>query len=173
MSSKQFYPFKDFQSNQIQRSSRKIFTAHYACRNADLNLTLFTGTTYGFIFQIINSLTESWGYAWPALTVTGCYCHLVIIDCPLIIEMANVVIRRILGKVFKSVSKVLLVGSLVSCDGHSEKTNGANMELIMTGYRVNEEKERYDWFSCDWPTKEFTQKFPELKLLCFLWKLCR
>ena len=44
MSSKQFYPFKDFQSDQIQRSSRKIFTAHYACRNANLNLTPVTGT---------------------------------------------------------------------------------------------------------------------------------
>ena len=46
-----FNPFKDFQSDQIQTSSRKIFTAQYACRNADLNLTLFTGTTKGFIFQ--------------------------------------------------------------------------------------------------------------------------
>ena len=54
-------PFKDFQSDQIQRSSRKIFTAHYACRNADLNLTLVTGTANGFVFQIINSLLESWG----------------------------------------------------------------------------------------------------------------
>ena len=44
MSSKQFYPFKDFQSDQIQRSSRKIFTAHYACKNANLNLTPVTGT---------------------------------------------------------------------------------------------------------------------------------
>ena len=56
-----FNPFKDFQSDQIQRSFRKIFmiTAQYARRNADLNLTLVTGTTNGFIFQIINSLTES------------------------------------------------------------------------------------------------------------------
>ena len=34
--------FKGFQSDQIQRNSRKIFTAHYACRNVDLNLTLAT-----------------------------------------------------------------------------------------------------------------------------------
>ena len=62
MSSKKFYPFKDFQSDQIQRSSRKTFTTHYACRNAVLNLTLVTGTTNGFIFQIIgNSLIESCG----------------------------------------------------------------------------------------------------------------
>ena len=61
MSSKNLNPFKDFQSDQIQRSSRKIFTAHYACRNAALNLTPVTGTTNGFIFQIINSLIESWG----------------------------------------------------------------------------------------------------------------
>ena len=46
-----FNPFKDVQSDQIQTSSRKIFTAQYACSNADLNLTLFTGTTKGFIFQ--------------------------------------------------------------------------------------------------------------------------
>ena len=59
--SKKLNPFKDFQSDQIQRSSRKIFTAHYACRNAALNLTPVTGTTNGFIFQIINSLIESWG----------------------------------------------------------------------------------------------------------------
>ena len=56
MSSKKFNPFKDFQSDQIQRSSRKIFTAHYACKNADLNLTPVTGTTKGLIFQIINLL---------------------------------------------------------------------------------------------------------------------
>ena len=59
MSVKKLYSFKDFQSDQIQRSSRKIFTAHYACRNADLNLTLVTGMTNGFIFEIINSLIES------------------------------------------------------------------------------------------------------------------
>ena len=45
MSSKKFNAFKDFQSDQIQRSSRKMCTAHYACRNADLNLTLVSGTT--------------------------------------------------------------------------------------------------------------------------------
>ena len=55
-----FNPFKDFESDQIQRSSRKIFPAKYACRNADLtDLSLVTGTTNGFIFQIINSLIES------------------------------------------------------------------------------------------------------------------
>ena len=61
MSSKKLNPFKDFQSDQIQRSSRKIFTAHYASRNTALNLTPVTGTTKGFIFQIMNSLIESWG----------------------------------------------------------------------------------------------------------------
>ena len=61
MSSKNLNPFKDFQSDQILRSSRNIFTAHYACRNAALNLTPVTGTTNGFIFQIINSLIQSWG----------------------------------------------------------------------------------------------------------------
>ena len=80
MSSKKLNPFKDFQSDQIQRSSRKIFTAHYACRNAALNFTSVTGTTNGFIFQIINSLIESWGvrltwfdckYPHPS---TRCFC---------------------------------------------------------------------------------------------------
>ena len=61
ISFKKLNSFKDFQSDQIQRSSRKIFTAHYACRNAALNLTPVTGTTNGFIFQMINSLIESWG----------------------------------------------------------------------------------------------------------------
>ena len=61
MSSKKLNPFKDFQSDQIQRSSPKIFTAHYACRNAALNLTPVRGTTNGFIFQIINSFIGSWG----------------------------------------------------------------------------------------------------------------
>ena len=69
MSSKKLNPFKDFQSDQIQRSSRKIFTAHYACRNAALNLTPVTGTNNGFIFQIINSLIESW---WVCLTWFDC-----------------------------------------------------------------------------------------------------
>ena len=39
----------------------QYFTAHYASRNADLNLKLVGGTTDGFIFQIITSLIESWG----------------------------------------------------------------------------------------------------------------
>ena len=56
LSSKKFYPFKDFQSDQVQRTCRKIFTAHYACRNADLNLTLVTGAANRFIFHIISSL---------------------------------------------------------------------------------------------------------------------
>ena len=61
MSSKNFNSFKDFQSDQIQTSSHKLFTAYYACSNSDLNLTPVMGTTNGFIFQIINSLIESWG----------------------------------------------------------------------------------------------------------------
>ena len=67
MSSKKLNPFKDFQLDQIQRSSGKIFTAHYACRNAALNLTPVTGTTNEFIFQIINSLIESWGVCLTCL----------------------------------------------------------------------------------------------------------
>ena len=54
----------------MQRSSRKILTAHYACRNSDSNLTPVTGTTNGFIFfQIINSLMECFGVK---LTWLGC-----------------------------------------------------------------------------------------------------
>ena len=59
MSSKKLNPIKDFHSDQIQRGSRKRFTAHYPCRNAALNLTPVMGTTNGFIFQVINSLIES------------------------------------------------------------------------------------------------------------------
>ena len=61
MSSKKFNPFKDFQSDQIQRSSHKVFTAQYACRSADVNLTIVSGKTSRFIFQIINTLIESLG----------------------------------------------------------------------------------------------------------------
>ena len=52
MSSKKFNPFKDFQSDQIQRSSCKIFTG---------SLRMQECRSYGFIFQIINLLIESWG----------------------------------------------------------------------------------------------------------------
>ena len=72
MSSKKFNTFKDFQSDQIQTSSRKIFTAHYACKNADLTLTLVAGTTNRFIFQIINSLIESWGVRLTYLDCNDC-----------------------------------------------------------------------------------------------------
>ena len=61
MSSKNFNSLKDFPSDQIQTSSRKLFTAHYAGSNFEFNLTLVMGMTTGFIFQIINSLIESWG----------------------------------------------------------------------------------------------------------------
>ena len=61
MSSKNFNSFKDFQSDQIQTSSRKLFTAHYVCSKSDLKLTPVRRMTNGFIFQIINSLIESWG----------------------------------------------------------------------------------------------------------------
>ena len=69
MSSKNFNSFKDFQSDQIQTSCRKLLTAHYACSNSDLNLTPVTGRTNGFIIQIINSLIESWGVR---LTCSDC-----------------------------------------------------------------------------------------------------
>ena len=69
MSSKNFNSIKDFQSVKILTSSRKLFTAHYACSNSDLNLTPVTGKTNGFIIQIINSLIESWGVR---LTCSDC-----------------------------------------------------------------------------------------------------
>ena len=73
MLSKTFKRFKYFQSDQMQRSSRKIFTVHYACMNADSNLTPVAGTanpglTDSF-FQIINSLMESFVLK---LTYLGC-----------------------------------------------------------------------------------------------------
>ena len=45
---KKFNPFQDFQSDQIQRSSRKIFTTHYTCRKAEKNLTS-SGTSIKWI----------------------------------------------------------------------------------------------------------------------------
>ena len=71
LAGKEINPFKDFLSCKIQRSSRKIFTAHYACRNAAFNLTLVTATTNGFIFRIIRSLIESWGVRLTCLNWTG------------------------------------------------------------------------------------------------------
>ena len=44
---------------KIFKSYSQTFTTHYACRNADLKLTLDTGTTNGFITQTISSLIES------------------------------------------------------------------------------------------------------------------
>ena len=42
--------FKDFQSDQIQRSSCNIFTTHYTCRKTNWNLTQVAGTANEFIF---------------------------------------------------------------------------------------------------------------------------
>ena len=75
MSSKSFKSFKDFQAYQLQTSSCKLFTAHYACSNSDLNFTPVPGMTNRFIFQIINSLIESWGV------------HLTCFDCNAIIAV--------------------------------------------------------------------------------------
>ena len=41
-------------------------------QNAELNLTPVTGTTNGFIFQIINSLIESWGVRLTCLDCNEC-----------------------------------------------------------------------------------------------------
>ena len=59
MSLKQLYLLKDFQPDQIQRRSLKIFTAHHTSKNADLNLTLVIGTTNRFLVlnnQLINRI---------------------------------------------------------------------------------------------------------------------
>ena len=47
--------------NLIEYREVNNFTTHYASNNADLNLILVAATTNRFIFQIINSLTESMG----------------------------------------------------------------------------------------------------------------
>lgn len=44
---------------EILRSCSQTLTAHYACRNANLNFTQVMGMTNRFLFQIINSLIES------------------------------------------------------------------------------------------------------------------
>ena len=62
MSFKTLNPFKDFQCDQMQKNSSKMFIPHYPCRNADLILTPVTGTTNRFIFsnnQFINRIF--WG----------------------------------------------------------------------------------------------------------------
>ena len=54
----------------MQRSSRKIFTAHYTFRNTGSNLTPVTGTTNGLIFsnnQFINGI-----FLGVSLTYLGC-----------------------------------------------------------------------------------------------------
>ena len=74
-----FNPFKDFQPDQMQRSSLKIFTAHYAYRNADLNLTPVTGTTNGFIFsnnQFINRIFQCGKLDLPWLLTLDFVCLL-------------------------------------------------------------------------------------------------
>ena len=43
MSSKKFNPYKDFQSDQLQRSSRKIFTAHLRMQESQFEFD----TSYG------------------------------------------------------------------------------------------------------------------------------
>ena len=59
MSSKQSYPF--FNLTGYRGIIVKKFTAHYACRNTDLNLRLVAATTNRFLLQIIDLLIQSWG----------------------------------------------------------------------------------------------------------------
>ena len=56
-------------------SCSQKFTAHYACRNADLNLILVLAMTNGFImsYNIIDSLWNLVEYISPRLSViAGC-----------------------------------------------------------------------------------------------------
>ena len=60
------------------RSYRKIFPAHYAYRNADLNLTLLWDRLTDSFFKWVNSLTESWGVRLTWLDCKSRYlwqCH--------------------------------------------------------------------------------------------------
>ena len=59
-----FVHSKIIQSHRLQRSIVKTFTAHHACRSANLNLKLVSAATIGFIFQTINSLMEYCGRRW-------------------------------------------------------------------------------------------------------------
>ena len=71
ISSKEFYPFKDFQSDQIQSTSRKIKYSLLRMQKCRFEFDPSNGTTKGFFFQIINTLTESWGVR---LTCLDCIC---------------------------------------------------------------------------------------------------
>jgi len=62
-----FIHSKTFNLTKYKEVLVKLFTAYYACWNADLNLTLVTGTTNGLIFQIIPSLIESCGVRFTCL----------------------------------------------------------------------------------------------------------
>ena len=61
MSSKNFNSFKDFQSDQIETSSRKLFTAHYASKRLLSNNQFINRNN-----QFINRILE------PVLTVIRC-----------------------------------------------------------------------------------------------------
>ena len=63
-----FVHWKIYNLTKYREVRVKYFTAHYACRNADLNLTLVMGTTNRF--KLNQFIIEFWGYAWPALTVS-------------------------------------------------------------------------------------------------------
>ena len=56
-----FVHSKIFQSDRIHWSYGKKIPAHYACRNADLNLILVEATTSRSNIRMINSLKDSWG----------------------------------------------------------------------------------------------------------------
>ena len=138
MSSKKFHPFKDFQFVQVQRSSRNIFTVHYACRMPSWIWHYVTGITNGFIFfQIFNSLTESWGV------------HLTCLDCKYKISLDHLRLRfltihkkipEILVENFRSVRTVRVVNHLPKISGLSRRPS-FNMKLVRNSrnfWMVNE-----------------------------------
>ena len=74
---KVFLETKSIQRFSIWPNTKKfLYKIHCLLhmRKADLNLTLVTGMTNGFIFQIINSLIEPWGVCLTYLDCNSSYC---------------------------------------------------------------------------------------------------
>ena len=81
MSTKQFYPFKDF---SIWLNTEELWwKIHCSLHKQECRFEFETGwaTTNGFIFQIIDSWCNLGGYAWPALTIKH-NCLIILIKTP-------------------------------------------------------------------------------------------
>ena len=125
MSSKNFNSFKDFQSDQIQTSSRKLFTAHYACSNFEFNLTLVMGMTTGFIFQIINSLIESWDVR---LTCFDCKIQVSQFQRNLNLLPAKRLCIKTISNLTHSFSNILLLNQTIVLQLDHFKNAGLNLQ---------------------------------------------